>query len=140
MKPKVYIAGWTGEVEYRAYVWRKYRKFIDIFDPLKEVESKLVDDIVKKATEKQIFDSETITKIVEGDKAAILSCHLMTVIINKYTAGTMMEMLYAWEHQIPIFLIDPTKQFRNDIWIKYHTTRVFNNVDSCYDYIIDSLG
>ena len=140
MKPKVYIAGWTGEVEYRNYVWRKYRKFIDIFDPLREVEAKIVDDIVKKTSEKQEFDDETIKKIVEGDKAAILNSHIMTAIINRYTAGTTMEILCAWKNQIPVFMIDPSKKFRNDVWLKYHTTKVFDTVDSCYDYIIGSIG
>ena len=140
MKPKVYLAGWTGEVEYRTYVWRKYRKFIDIFDPLREVEAKVVDDIVKKATEKQRFDDETIAKIVEGDKAALLTCHIMTAIINKYTAGTIMEWMYAYNNNIPVYMIDPTRQFRRDVWLRYHSARIFTTVDDCYDYIIDSLG
>ena len=139
MKPKIYLAGWTGEVEYRNYVHRKYGKKLNIFDPMIEVEKKISDFVIEKSTSKEKFSDEDITKIVEGDKAAITTCDIVTVIMNRYTAGTCMEILYAWENKIPVYLIDPSGKFKNDIWISYHTTFVFDKVNDCYDHIIDAM-
>ena len=137
VNPKIYIAGWTGEVKYRKYIQEKYSKVLNVFDPMKEVEANIVDDVVKKATEKYVFSKEDITKIVEGDKAAILSCDILTAFVNKITVGTMMEIIFAFDNKIPVYLIDPSLQFRRDIWVNYHSTMIFDTIDDCYGYIKD---
>ena len=55
-------------------------------------------------------------------------------------AGTMMEIVYAYSKNIPVFLIiSPDKDFENDIWLKYHSNKMFFDVNECYDYILNQF-
>jgi len=133
---RIYIAGAVEEVNYRTYVHKHYTDKFDILDPLKEIEPRIHDiDVVKWAEKKTELSDDVIKKIVEIDKEAILTCDCMVVYMVKYTAGTIMEILFAYEHNIPVYVIDPREYFRKDVWIKYHSTEFFTMIDGAFDYI-----
>ncbi len=142
MKLQVYVAGSVYEEEYRAIVARKYSRDLNIFDPLKKIEAGVLNiDLSEIEDLKKIdFTNEERIKIVEMDKAAIVTSDIVTAYMTRYSAGTIMEILVAWNNQIPVYVIDPEWKFIDDIWIRYHTTKFFKTIDECYQYIIDSVN
>ncbi len=131
---KVYLAGYSGETEYREYVGRKYKKRLDIFDPMKEVDNKIL--------QKKSFSSitrEDVASIVESDKAAIENMDVLVVYIERASFGTAMEILHAFRNDIPIYIIDPTTKWRDDVWVRYHSSKTFDTIDTCFKHILDSI-
>ena len=142
MKLQVYVAGSVYEEEYRKIVNRKYSRDLNIFDPLKEIEAGVLGVDFSKIDDLKNIDFTELERaqIVEMDKAAIAASDIVTAYITRYSAGTIMEILYAWNNQVPVYVIDPEWKFVNDIWIRYHTTKFFKTIDECYQYIIDSIN
>jgi len=139
---KVYVAGSVYEKDYRAQVAREYSEVLNIFDPLKEIEAGVLNvDISKVDDLKTIpFGDDEIKKIVELDKAAIDTCDIVVAYVRRYSAGTIMEILHAWNNQTPVYLIvEKDSQFEKDVWLKYHTTKFFYSIKSCFDYIVSTL-
>jgi nucleoside 2-deoxyribosyltransferase len=138
----VYVAGSVYEAEYRKTVARKYSRELNLFDPLKEIETGVLGvDLSTIDDLKNIdFTEQEKTKIVEMDKAAVAAADIVTAYMTRYSAGTIMEILVAWNNQVPVYVIDPEWKFVNDIWIGYHTTKFFKTIDECYQYIIDSIN
>jgi hypothetical protein len=51
-----------------------------------------------------------------------------------------MEILYAYNCQIPIYLIvSPDRGFEEDIWFKAHATKIFYSIDDCFKHIKKQL-
>ena len=117
-KMKVYLGGWTGETEYRSDVVKIYSEEFRIVNPMVETPHDLGSNL-----------------IVEVDKQLINACNIMVVYITRYTAGSMMEILYAWERGIPVYAITTEINFTNDIWLSYHVTKFFKYVVDCFDDI-----
>lgn len=142
MKLQVYVAGSVYEEEYRAIVARKYSRDLNIFDPLKKIEAGVLNiDLSEIEDLKKIdFTAEERTKIVEMDKAAIVASDIVTAYMTRYSAGTIMEILVAWNNQIPVYIIDPEWKFIQDLWIRYHATKFFKTTEECYQHIIDSIN
>lgn len=133
MKIKVYLAGHTEETVYRAQALKYYTQ-VYIFDPLTEIEEGIIG-----IEDHDEFTNEQIEKIVNEDKHAITECDILVAYITKFTCGTCMEILHAWNHTIPILVINPSYTLKNDVWLKYHTSKFFDNVDECFKFIIDEL-
>lgn len=131
---KVYLAGYAGETEYREYVSKRYGRHLDIFDPMKEVDSK----ILEKYNGGTLSEKD-VALIVEGDKAAIESCDIVIVYIKRASFGTAMEILHAFKNKIPVYLIDPDNKWREDVWVRYHTSKTFDDIDPCFSYILESI-
>jgi len=130
MKPIVYLAGSAFEIDYRDYVIKRYGDRIVAFDTLREIEADL--------------DRETPDfkeKIVSADKAKIANdTHIVVAYVKKSTFGTTMEILHAWNNNIPVFcIIEPGSAIEDDIWLSYHTTKFFYSIDSCFEFIINSI-
>lgn len=60
-------------------------------------------------------------EIVELDKQDILGCAAILVNYDKPSVGTSMEILFAWEHQIPVFIV-VSLGTRISPWLRYHAT------------------
>ncbi len=126
MKIKVYLAGYVGESEFR----KKFKEvdIIDAIDPI-EQSKELYRDIFNN------YNEESVKKIVENDKKLILESDLLIAYIRiGPTAGTSMEIMYAFEHNIPVYIIDPTGRWKTDIWYNYHATRIFKSNDECIEF------
>jgi len=131
---RVYLAGNIFETRYRDYVKKTYGDKLEILDPISE-NGAIVDPIHEKINHIKSFD-----EIVENDKEMIYSSDIFVAIFNKMSAGTIMEILYAWNRQIPVYLIiPPNSKFENDIWLSYHTTKFFYTTDSCYEHILNQI-
>ena len=81
----------------------------------------------------------TCYDIVSYDKETLLQCSVLVAFLEKYSAGTCMEILYAAENQIPVYVIDPSLEFRKDIWIAAHTTKFFDTIDEFVGFYLSKV-
>jgi len=132
---KVYLAGRAFETTYRKQVKKEYGKKLELIDPM--IENGVFVDTKNMKIQ---HNGATVESIVETDKHLIDKSDILVAYINQYTAGTMMEILYAYQQNKPVCLIvTPGKDFENDIWLSYHSTKIFFNVNECYDYILKQI-
>lgn len=76
--------------------------------------------------------------IVEADKNDIDRSDVVIVNPWKPTSGTAMEVLYAWERDIPVWTIDPYPDYLSP-WIVHHSDRVFSSLSDVSDAIREEL-
>jgi len=112
----VYLAGSIYETKYRSNFKLAVKNLnlsdnIIIRDPLSEVDQK-----------------SGTTFIVENDKKLIKQCDIVVAYVEKSTPGTMMEIIYAYENNIPVYLITTKNKIRSSHWIKYHSIVMFKNI------------
>jgi nucleoside 2-deoxyribosyltransferase len=69
--------------------------------------------------------------IVNYDKSIIKNCDLLIANITRLSAGTSMEILYAWERDIPVLLI-ANKEIKNP-WLIYHSSFIVKNLKEAID-------
>ena len=129
---KVYLAGRAFETTYRKQVKREYGSRLELIDPMIE-NGVFVDTKNMKIN----HNGATVESIVENDKYLIDKSDILVAYINQYTAGTCMEILYAYQQNKPVYLIvTPGKDFENDIWLSYHSTKIFFNIKDCFEHIL----
>ena len=116
IKPSVYLSGAAEETKYRASAISMYGHLFNMFDPITE--------------HKQ--DSENLIQL---DKEAIKECDIFVAYIKRYSAGTMMEISYAFSIGKPVYVI-ARGNFVKDIWINHHTTNFFPSIKTCFNYLI----
>ena len=135
---KIYLSGYAHETEYRKYVIDNYGDRLNLFDPMKEVQAKIVDFDWESYLEGKLdMEDSILSKLVETEKAIIkYNCDIVVAYMMRYSAGTIMEIMHAYDHDIPVYIIDPSKKFRRDFWLKYHTNIFFDNIDSCFKHIL----
>ncbi len=73
-------------------------------------------------------EAENCASIVEGDKRDIDSCDALLVYFEKPSVGTSMEVLYAWERQKPVILIDYSGRPLSP-WLLYHSSIVCRSIE-----------
>ena len=115
---RIYLAGWTKETFYRFYCHKNFSECngLQIIDPLK-------------------FADQTNPDLVLLDKQLMDSCDVLVAYISRASFGTVQEILYCYERDIPVFIITPKKHQKNP-WLKHHTTKFFNYIDDCFDYLL----
>jgi len=101
--------------KYPVHIYDHYSGLLEIIDPLNWQIN--VDDDIKHLKECDIF---------------------VGLVMGVPTFGTILEMSYAHRNNIPVYFINPTRQWLQDPWVKYHSTRIFDDVDKCYEEIIIS--
>ena len=132
---KVYLAGRAFETTYRKQVKKEYGDRLELIDPM--IENGVFVDTKNMKIQ---HNGATVESIVETDKYLISNSAILVAYINQYTAGTMMEILFAHQLNIPVYLIvTPDKDFENDIWLSYHSTKIFFGINECYDYILKQI-
>ena len=131
---QIYLAGGAFEVSYRKFAKKEYGHKFKLIDPIAE-NGAIVDLNLNK-----IIHNSTEKEIVELDKHLIDNSDILVAYINNYSAGTSMEILYSFEKPMPTYLIvTPGKNFENDIWLKYHSTKIFFGINECFDYIVNQM-
>lgn len=137
---KVYLSGHTKETDYREYTIQKYGNKFDMFEPLRDVEAKLkLDNMENIRLGIEQLDYDNVVKLVDIEKNVIkYNINVLVAFMKVYSAGTIMEILEAYNASLPVYVIDPTKRFRNDIWIRYHTNTFFNTIDNCFDWLMQT--
>lgn len=123
---KIYLAGHSEETRYRETVKNNYNRLLDLIDPM---EIRIYDLDEHYGVEKHVY-------IVRRDQKLILTSDILVAYINiGSTFGTTMEIAYAKSNNIPVYVIDVTGRYRDDVWLKYHTDKFFDNIASCFNYI-----
>lgn len=120
MKLTVYLAGPIfNQTDTECKDWREYFKSDQHFcwlDPM---------DRDYRGTE-----DDNVTDIVENDKADILIADCVVANVNTPSAGTSMEILHAWLHDIPVVSFTNGKV---SPWIRYHSSVVVLNEQQAFE-------
>jgi len=72
--------------------------------------------------------------IVEQDKREIDECDALLVHFSHPSVGTSMEILYAWERQKKVYLVNASDKPLSP-WLLYHSHVVFNNLDKTIEVL-----
>jgi nucleoside 2-deoxyribosyltransferase len=122
----IYLAGpINGCTDEECKDWRVQAKFslgIETVDPMKR-------DYRGK-------ESTCYREIVELDKRDIRTCDAVLVNFPKPSAGTSMEILYAWEYDIPVCVVIP-QAVRISPWVRYHATKIVHRFSDAYEWLQD---
>lgn len=80
-------------------------------------------------------------EIVDLDKRDIRNCDVMLVNHFKPSIGTAMEMLYAWENEKMIILVNKTDWPDEQLspWLLYHSTKIFPDFKSALEWIKETI-
>jgi len=117
-KLRIYLAGHVPEYEYRKYCIENYGDEFELLDPIAMVPE----------------DQDYIT-IVEDDKKLIETSDILIAFIEKASFGTGMEIPYAYELDLPVFIVNPNGKYMDDTWLRYHSKKMFRSLDECFSYI-----
>lgn len=79
-------------------------------------------------------EGDFTNEIVEGDKADIDQCGALLVNYDKPSVGTSMEILYAWEHKIPVIVVAAAGTSISP-WLKYHSTAIVIAFQLAFDWL-----
>jgi nucleoside 2-deoxyribosyltransferase len=112
---KIYLAGPIMNCTHEEiHEWREYVKNqlpgFEFYDP------------------SQFEEGLDSTKTVEEDKRLIDESDVVLVNLFKLGIGTIMEIFYAWTWGKNILVV--TKDYKDNCWLKYHTSFVFEDLDS----------
>jgi hypothetical protein len=86
------------------------------------------------------FDPDPVNEcnntMIARDKYEITNCNIFVAYIERPTFGTSMEILHAFNQQTtPIIVINPGLKYQNDLWLKYHSHLICDNITECADHI-----
>jgi len=140
----IYLSGCTVEADYRKQFHERFddSSVIKLIDPIKESEELLLrHNIIRgDVTKTTLIVSDQIKKeIVEKDKLGIRKCDILVAYIKKFSAGTLMEIMYAHQYYRAILIINPGLTFKDDIWLSYHSNKMFNSIDDCSKYLLNDI-
>lgn len=126
-----YLAGWSRYTEYRSETISRYGDRVKLINPMSITHVEVIEDI---------GINEYDTYIVRRDKKLILSSDILVAYVGDKgsTWGTTMEIIFAYEHGIPVYVIDvtPGMKHANNAWVKFHIKKSFSTIDDCFDYIL----
>lgn len=72
--------------------------------------------------------------IVEQDKRDIFASDAVLVYFDKPSVGTSMEVLFAWDHRLPVFVVNASGAPLSP-WLLYHATAFFSDLDAALEHI-----
>jgi len=141
----IYLAGAGWEFDYRKDAISKYGEEFELIDPIGH-SNELFKSIGFNMTVEEIFSKQNKTKknclpahirsvIVRNDKKHIYRSDYLIAYVEKATFGTVMEIHFAYENRIPVFVVNPNMDLTKDVWLSVHTTEFFNTVDDCIEFI-----
>jgi len=126
MKLCVYLSGWSQEIEYRKTVKEKYSDKLRLIDPM---------TITPIGVCKEVGENCDYVYIVQRDKKLILKSDILVAYIERLSFGTIMEIMFSFDHGIPVYVICDNNQFLNDPWLLFHSTKQFRRIEDCFDFI-----
>lgn len=77
--------------------------------------------------------AESINRIVHLDKLDILKSYAVIVYYTKPSVGTAMEIMFAFDRSIPVFVV--TQEKKVSPWLLYHATAIVKTFDEAMDEI-----
>lgn len=75
-----------------------------------------------------ILSKEHTIEVVPLDKRVISGCDVLIAYIERYSAGTIMEIQHAFNCNVVVHIITPNRIVENDLWIKAHSHAMFFNI------------
>lgn len=126
-KLTIYLAGYSKESEYRRIVKEKYGQFFTLIDPM---------DFEIEQVVKSMAVEDACHLVIRRDKEMIIGSDILVAYINRPSFGTIMEIMFAYMNNIPVYIINENGQWINDLWLYYHATELFNSIESCFTYLI----
>jgi len=76
---------------------------------------------------------------IEINEQIVDEVDLVVAYINQPTFGTIFEMSRAHQQGIPVYMIDATRMWADDPWVKHVSRKTFDNIDECFQYITDQI-
>ena len=77
---------------------------------------------------------------VVRDKAWISDSDALVSYIHRISAGTCMEIFYAYQFQTKhVILIDPDDMLNKNMWLSYHSHKIVRTVKECSEHIHNIL-
>jgi hypothetical protein len=75
-------------------------------------------------------------ELVIRDLSCIDDCDgLICMEFDEGSIGSFMEIMYAWLHDKPIYIISSIEHIRNHSWIRAICFKIFSSVDEFKDYL-----
>ena len=74
------------------------------------------------------YKDRSASEVVELDKKDIDSSTHLLVYFIKPSVGTSMEVLYAWQNNKKVYLVNSTGE-RISPWLEYHSTKIFPSLE-----------
>ena len=128
MKLTVYLGGWSQELEYRRIVKEYCGDKVDLIDPM---------TITWPEVNEKIGENCNYVYIVQRDKKLILQSDILVAYINRLSFGTIMEIMFAYDHGVPVYVICDNDQFLDDAWLLFHSTKQFRKIEDCFNFIMN---
>jgi hypothetical protein len=91
------------------------------------------DELLRKANIRKHFVF-TDLELIKNDSDAILLYYDESV---RKGAGTISEAQFAYEHDIPVFVVSAWKDWKREVpgWLHAISTKVFTSFDDCIEYM-----
>lgn len=88
-----------------------------------------------------VTDAETAREIVRSDKDDIRTCDCLLVKWEMIpTAGTPMEILFAYRHRIPVLTVWSGADEDLSPWVRYHSTEVVDSIPKALSQLEAVVG
>jgi nucleoside 2-deoxyribosyltransferase len=128
----IYLAGYSNNTEYRKIAMEKYGDQIDLIDPMCITWDDVNSNVCKNVSN---------LWLVKRDKKLIDQCDILVANIEylpygEIMIGTLMEIMYAYDHGIPIFLISSENKILNNAWLTAHYKYGFKTIEECFEFIL----
>jgi len=127
MKLTVYLSGYSQELEYRKTAKEYCSDKLDLIDPM---------DITWSEVTKKIGENCDYVYIVQRDKRLILQSDILVAYIRRLSFGTIAEIMFSFDHGVPVYVICDNDQFLEDAWLLFHSTKQFRRLEDCFDFIM----
>ncbi|HEY7417692.1 MAG TPA: hypothetical protein VH593_21095 [Ktedonobacteraceae bacterium] len=115
---RVYLGGAiNGRPDSECVDWRRYAA--------SQLTAEAIDPMVRDYRGRE---DDCVAEIVELDKADIDSVDALLVYYDRPSVGTSMEILYAWERDKRIILVNECGGSLSP-WLKYHSHVVVDSLD-----------
>lgn len=120
---KTYLAGPIKDcTDEQCKSWREY------------VKTKLPDTLDPMDRDYRGRENDNVDQIVEGDKTDINAADILLVNFPGPSAGTCMEMIYAWELGKYLVVVVPEGASISP-WVRYHSHYITSSFDDAIDHI-----
>ena len=114
----VYLGGPAECFEYRSFVKEEYSDRLNLIDPI-EINRK--DNPI----------------LIPKDLKLLQNSDIHVSYMPKLSFGNIMEIVYSYRRPTPVYCICEVDWYREDFWLKYHVAKFFDNIVSCFEFILE---
>lgn len=130
-KSRIYLAGWAKDLDYRKQAIERYGNYFEFMDPMCITWDEVNEKVNKNITEIWLIRRDK--KLIDSCDMIVARCEYLPY--GELSIGTYLEIMYAFDHGIPVFLISSEDKIRNNAWLKFHYKKGFKTIDECFGYL-----